>query len=221
MGKFLNNENFNPIEFEGLLSKAGQNAFTLSPTRWIEKTNSIGLIVKMGRYGGTYAHKDIAFKFASWISAEFELYMIKDYQRLKLDENSKLSLTWNLHREISKINYKIHTDAIKKYLSQELTKEQLSFKYASEADMLNVAIFNKTAREWREENPNLKGNIRDYVSINELLVLSNMENYNAIMIEKNISQKDRMIEIRNQARTQLLSLEELNNRSMNRLNNKS
>ena len=145
--------------WEGYLKEAGSNAFTLSPQRWIEKTNAIGIISKSGRYGETFAHKDIAFKFASWLSAEFELYIIKDYQRLKDDENSKLSLNWNLNREISKINYKIHTDAIKTYLLGDLTKEQLSYKYASEADMLNVALFNKRAKEWREENPKLKVNI--------------------------------------------------------------
>ena len=142
--------------WEGYLKEAGSNAFTLSPQRWIEKTNAIGIISKSGRYGETFAHKDIAFKFASWLSAEFELYIIKDYQRLKDDENSKLSLNWNLNREISKINYKIHTDAIKTYLLGNLTKEQLSYKYASEADMLNVALFNKRAKEWREENPKSK-----------------------------------------------------------------
>ena len=145
--------------WEGYLKEAGSNAFTLSPQRWIEKTNAIGIISKSGRYGETFAHKDIAFKFASWLSAEFELYIIKDYQRLKDDENSKLSLNWNLNREISKINYKIHTDAIKTYLLGNLTKEQLSYKYVSEADMLNVALFNKRAKEWREENPKLKVNI--------------------------------------------------------------
>ena len=171
----------------------------------------------MGRYGGTYAHKDIAFKFASWISAEFELYIIKDYQRLKEDENSKLSLTWNLHREISKINYKIHTDAIKEYLLKDLTDEQLSFKYASEADMLNVALFNKRAKQWREDNPDLKGNMRDYASLNELLVLANMESYNAILIEKGLEQRDRMIELRNLAKTQLISLEKLNQLDIKKL----
>ena len=163
----------------------------------------------MGRYGGTYVHKDIAFKFASWISVEFELYIIKDYQRLKEDENSKLSLTWNLHREISKINYKIYTDAIKEYLLKDLTDEQLSFKYASEAYMLNVELFDKRAKQWREENPDLKGNMRDYASFNELLVLANMESYNAILIEKGLEQKERMIELRNLAKTQLISLEKL------------
>ena len=157
--EIINNPNFKPVEFDGFKKEAGSNAFTLSPQRWIEKTNAIGIISKSGRYGGTFAHKDIAFKFASWLSAEFELYIIKDYQRLKDDENSKLSLNWNLNREISKINYKIHTDAIKTYLLGDLTKEQLSYKYASEADMLNVALFNKRAKEWREENPKLKVNI--------------------------------------------------------------
>ncbi len=171
----------------------------------------------MGRYGGTYAHKDIDFKFASLISAEFELYIIKDYQRLKEDENSKLSLTWNLHREISKINYKIHTDAIKEYLLKELTDEQLSFKYASEADMVNVALFDKRAKQWREENPDLKGNMREYASLNELLVLANMKSYNAILIEKGLEQKERMIELRNLAKTQLISLEKLNQSDIKKL----
>lgn len=206
----LNNPNFKPTEFEGFLKKSGSNAFTLSPKKWAESTNAKGLFVKAGRGGGTYAHKDIAFKFAAWISAEFELYIIKDYQRLKDDENSKLSLSWNLNREISKINYKIHTDAIKEYLLNDLTKEQLSYQYASEADMLNVALFNKSAKQWREENPELKGNIRDYASLNELLVLANMESYNAILISNGVGQKDRMIELRNLARKQLLSLTNIN-----------
>lgn len=206
----LNNPEFNPLEFEGFLQEAGSNAFTLSPQKWANTTNAKGLFVKLGRGGGTFAHKDIAFKFASWISAEFELYIIKDYQRLKDDENSRLSLSWNLNREISKINYKIHTDAIKEYLLKDFTNEQLSYKYASEADMLNVALFNKSAKEWREDNPDLKGNMRDYASINELLVLANMESYNAILIEKDVEQKERMIELRKLARMQLLSLEKSN-----------
>ena len=217
----LNNPDFKPIEFEGFLQEAGSNAFTLSPKKWAESTNAIGLFVKVGRGGGTFAHKDIAFKFASWISAEFELYIIKDYQRLKEDENSKLSLNWNLNREISKINYKIHTDAIKEYLLKDLTNEQLSYKYASEADMLNVALFNKRAKQRRDENPNLKGNIRDYASLNELLVLANMESYNAVLISKGLEQKERMIELRNLARTQLTSLEKLNNVALNRLEDKT
>lgn len=213
----LNNPEFKPLEFEGYLKEAGSNAFTLSPQKWQKTTNAIGLFVKLGRGGGTFAHKDIAFKFASWISAEFELYIIKDYQRLKEDENSKLSLTWNLHREISKINYKIHTDAIKEYLLKDLTNEQLSYKYASEADMLNVALFNKRAKQWREENPDLKGNMRDYAGLNELLVLANMESYNAILIGKGVDQKERMIELRKLARTQLLSLEKLGDGGIKKL----
>ena len=216
----LNNTEFNPLEFEGFLKEAGSNAFTLSPQKWVKSTNAKGLFVKVGRGGGTFAHKDIAFKFASWISAEFELYIIKDYQRLKEDENSKLSLPWNLHREISKINYRIHTDAIKTYLLSDLTSEQLSYKYASEADMLNVALFNKRAKQWREENPDLKGNIRDYASLNELLVLANMESYNAILIEKGVNQEERMIELRKLARTQLLSLDKLNDNAITRLESK-
>lgn len=216
----LNNSKFNPLEFEGYLKKAGSNAFTLSPQKWQKTTNAIGIVVRLGRNGGTFAHKDIAFKFASWISAEFELYIIKDYQRLKADENSKLSLKWDLHREISKINYKLHTDAIKEYLLKDLTSEQLSYKYASEADMLNVALFNKRAREWREENPDLKGNIRDYASLNELLVLANMESYNAILIEKGLDQKSRMIELRNLAKSQLISLARLNDLEKKQLKEK-
>ena len=218
--EILNNPNFNRVQFDTFKNEAGLNRFTMTPQKWIDLTNAIGIISKSGRYGGTFAHKDIAFKFASWLSAEFELYIIKDYQRLKDDENSKLSLNWNLNREISKINYKIHTDATKTYLLGDLTKEQLSYKYASEADMLNVALFNKRAKEWREENPKLKGNIRDYASLNELLILANMESYNAILIEKGIKQKERMIELRNLARTQLLSLENISNIDIKKLEKK-
>lgn len=156
-------------------------------------------------------------EFASWLSPEFKLYIIQDYKRLKEDETSKLSLTWNLHREISKINYKIHTDAIKEYLLKDLTNEQLSFKYASEADMLNVALFNKRAKQWHEENSDLKGNMRDYASLNELLVLANMESYNAILIGKGVDQKDRMIELRKLARTQLKSLKKLEDSGIKKL----
>ena len=206
----LNNENFNRVQFDTFRNESGLNRFIMTPQKWIESTNAIGIIAKSGRYGGTYAHPDIAMEFASWISAEFKLYLIQDYKRLKLDENSKLSLSWNLNREISKINYKIHTDAIKEYLLSDLTNEQLLYKYASEADMLNVALFNKRSRQWRDENPKLKGNMRDYASINELLILANMESYNAVLITKGIEQKERMIELRKLARTQLLSLEKLN-----------
>ena len=216
----IHNPSFKGVEFDSFRKEAGTNAFTLSPQRWIENTNAIGIVSKSGRGGGTFAHPDIAMEFASWISAEFKLYLIQDYKRLKSDENSKLSLGWNLNREISKINYKIHTDAIKEYLLKDLTSEQLSYKYASEADMLNVALFNKRAKQWREENPDLKGNMRDYASLNELLVLANMESYNAILIGKGMDQKERMIELRKLARTQLMSIEKLNNTGIKSLENK-
>lgn len=208
--EILNNSNFNRVQFDTFRTEAGLNRFTMTPSKWVESTNAFGIVSKSGRYGGTYAHYDIAMEFASWISPEFKLYIIQDYKRLKENENSKLSLTWNVHREISKINYKIHTDAIKEHLLNDLTKEQLSYQYASEADMLNVALFNKSAKQWREENPELKGNIRDYASLNELLVLANMESYNAILISNGVGQKDRMIELRNLARKQLLSLANIN-----------
>nr|WP_035494659.1 KilA-N domain-containing protein [Fusobacterium necrophorum] len=206
----LNNKNFNRVQFDTFRKDAGLNRFIMTPQKWMDSTNAIGIISKAGRYGGTYAHYDIAMEFASWISPEFKLYIIQDYKRLKSDENSKLSLGWNLNREISKINYKIHTDAIKEYLLKDLSNEQLSFKYASEADMLNVALFNKRAKQWHDENPKIKGNMRDYASLNELLVLSNMESYNAVLISKGMEQKERMTELRKLARTQLLSLEKLN-----------
>ncbi len=217
----MHNPDFKPIEFDRFKNEAGSNAFTLSPQKWIEKTNAIGIVSKSGRYGGTFAHSDIAMEFASWISPEFKLYIIQDYKRLKSDENSRLSLGWNLNRELSKINYKIHTEAIKEYLLKDLTNEQLSYKYASEADMLNVALFNKRAKQWREENPDLKGNIRDYANLNELLVLANMESYNAVLISKGMAQKERMIELRKLARTQLMSIEKLNNTGIKRLEDKS
>ena len=210
----LNNTNFNSVEFDRIKSEAGYNSFTLSPKKWISLTNAIGIISKSGRYGGAFAYSDIAFEFASWISAELKMYVIQDYKRLKSDENSKLSLNWNLNREISKLNYKIHTDAIKEYLLNDLTDEQLSYKYASEADLLNVALFDKRAKQWRDENPKLKGNMRDYANLQELLVLANMESYNAILISKGISQKERMIELRALAKKQLLSLKSLENKKL-------
>lgn len=210
----LNNTNFNSVEFDRIKSEAGYNSFTLSPKKWISLTNAIGIISKSGRYGGAFAYSDIAFEFASWISAEFKMYVIQDYKRLKSDENSKLSLNWNLNREISKLNYKIHTDAIKEYLLNDLTDEQLSYKYASEADLLNVALFDKRAKQWCDENPKLKGNMRDYANLQELLVLANMESYNAILISKGISQKERMIELRALAKKQLLSLKSLENKKL-------
>ena len=179
--EYLQNQNFKPLEFEGFRREAGLNAFTLSPQKWIETTNAIGIISKSGRYGGTFAHKDIAFKFASWISVEFELYIVKEFQRLKEEEQKALG--WTAKRELAKINYHIHTDAIKQNLiPQELTPMQISYVYANEADVLNMALFGITAKEWRDANPDLKGNIRDYATINELICLSNMENLNAVFI---------------------------------------
>ena len=203
----LHNPDFKPIEFDGFRNEAGSNAFTMSPTKWIEGVNAKGIISKAGRYGGTFAHSDIAMEFASWISPEFKLYIIKDFQRLKDDENSRLSLNWNLNRELTKLNYKIHTDAIKENLIiPELTTVQKSFVYANEADVLNVALFGKTAKEWRDENPDKKGNIRDYSDINYLLVLANLESYNAILIEQNIPQAKRLEMLRSTAEKQLKTI---------------
>ena len=189
----LHNDNFNPLEFEGFRKQAGANAFTMSPKKWIETTSAIGMVSKAGRYGGTYAHSDIAMSFATWISPEFQLYIMKDYRRLKTDENSRLSLSWNLNREISKLNYRIHTDAIKKNLiPPELTQWQISNTYASEADLLNTVLFGKTAKEWRDEKKKKDANIRDDATLNQLLVLANLESYNAILIEQGKSQAERM-----------------------------
>ena len=182
-----------PILQKPLKKEAGANAFTMSPKKWVEATDAIGIVSKSGRYGGTYAHSDIAFEFASWISPEFKLYIIQDYKRLKSEENSRLSLNWNLNRELSKLNYRIHTDAIKANLiPPELTPQQISYTYASEADMLNVVLFGKTAKQWRDENPDEPGNIRDQASMYQLLVLSNMESYNAILIQQGKTQAERM-----------------------------
>ena len=209
--EILSNPNFNRVQFEAVKKESGLNRFVMTPTKWIQEMNAIGIISKSGRYGGTYAHSDIAFGFASWISAEFKLYIIKDYKRLKADANSKLSLKWNLNREISKLNYRIHTDAIKANLiPSELTREQISFTYASETDLLNVALFGKTAKQWREEHTNKKGNIRDEATIDQLLVLSNMESYNAILIEQGKSQAERMVLLRDVAIRQLQTIWGLN-----------
>ena len=189
----LHNDNFKPLEFEGFRKQAGANAFTMSPKKWIETTSAIGMVSKAGRYGGTYAHSDIAMSFATWISPEFQLYIMKDYRRLKTDENSRLSLSWNLNREISKLNYRIHTDAIKNNLiPPELTQWQISNTYASEADLLNTVLFGKTAKEWRDEKKQKDANIRDDATLNQLLVLANLESYNAILIEQGKSQAERM-----------------------------
>ena len=205
------NPNFNSPEFEGIKNEAGLNRFILSVKQWIEKTNAIGIIAKAGRYGGTYAHKDLAFEFASWVSPQFKLYLLREFQRLK-EEEQKL-LGWSAKRELAKINYRIHTDAIKQNLiPQELTPQQKSFVYADEADMLNVAMFGKTAREWREENPDLKGNIRDYASINQLICLSNMENLNAVFINEGLSQSERLVKLNKIAIQQMKVLENVDDK---------
>ena len=185
----LHNPDFKPVEFDGFKKLAGLNSFSLSPKEWIEKTGAIGLISKPGRYGGTFAHKDIAFEFASWISVEFKLYLIKEFQRLKDEEMSHKRLEWNLQRTLTKINYHIHTDAIKETLiPPNLNANQISFVYANEADVLNVALFGKTAKEWRKEYPGKNGNIRDEAALEQLVVLSNLESINAVFIRQELSQ---------------------------------
>jgi len=189
----LNNPSFNPIEFDGIKNQAGLNSFILTAKRWIEATRAVGLISKAGRYGGTFAHRDIAFEFASWISVEFRLYLIREFQRLKDDENRRLSLAWNLNRTLSKLNYRIHTDAVKAHLiPPEVTPAQAAITYATEADLLNVALFGHTARQWRDANPKLEGNVRDYASVEQLLVLANMEGMNAEFIHMGLPQGERL-----------------------------
>ena len=201
------NPNFNYGEFAIIKSKAGLNNYKISAKEWVEKTKAIGLKAATGRYGGTYAHKDIAFEFGMWISAEFKIYLIKEFQRLKEDENDRQKLEWNFQRTLTKINYKIHTDAIKeKLIPHELTKEQVNMKYANEADLLNVALFGITAKIWREQNPKLKGNIRDYAPIEQLVVLSNLESINALLIREGLSQKDRILKLNATAIIQIKSL---------------
>jgi hypothetical protein len=189
----LSNPDFKPLEFERFRSEAGSNYFVLSPQRWIESTRAIGISSKSGRYGGTYAHRDIAFEFASWISSEFKLYLIKEFQRLKDDENRRLSLAWNLNRTLSKLNYRIHTDAVKAHLiPPEVTPAQAAITYANEADLLNVALFGQTARHWRDANPALEGNMREYATIEQLLVLANLEGMNAEFIHMGLPQPERL-----------------------------
>jgi hypothetical protein len=203
----LHNPNFKLVEFDQFKSEAGTNAFVLSPQKWIESTNAIGLISKSGRGGGTYAHKDIAFEFASWISVEFKLYIIKDYQRLKADENSRISLDWNVKRILAKVNYRIHTDAIRDNLvPPELTPRQRSFVFADEADLLNTALFGLTAAEWRKANPDKDGNMRDHATIEQLLVLANLENVNALYINNGMPQSERVVELNRIARSQMATL---------------
>jgi hypothetical protein len=187
----LNNPAFNPIEFDGIRKQAGLNSFILTAKRWIEATHAIGLVSRPGRYGGTYAHKDIAFEFASWISVEFKLYLIKEFQRLKDEEHRQLG--WDIRRNLTKINYRIHTDAIKERLvPPELTAQQVNLVYASEADVLNMALFGMTAKQWRDANPGKKGNIRDYADVSQLVCLSNLENLNALFIRENAPQSERL-----------------------------
>jgi len=203
----LNNPSFNVTDFGYIKMKSIDNSFTMSTKQWTERTNAIGIIAKPGRYGGTYAHRDIAFEFATWLSPEFKLYLITEFQRLKSEEVKQQSLEWNLQRTLSKINYRIHTDAIKyEIIPKAVTRIQASAVYASEADMLNVALFGMTAGEWRTQNPEKSGNIRDYATLEQLVVLSNMESINALLIRQGIQQGERLVQLNNTAITQLKSL---------------
>ena len=204
----LYNPNFNPLEFEGIRAEAGLNAFTMSQNRWVELTNAIGIISKTGRYGGTYACSDIAFEFASWVSVEFRLYLVKEFQRLKAAEQAQLG--WSLRRELSKINYHIHTDAIKQNLiPATLTKQQMSMVYANEADVLNVALFGFTAKEWRDAHADLQGNVRDYATVNQLIYLSNMESLNSVLIKEGLPQPERLQKLNQIAISQMTVLESI------------
>ena len=204
---------FNSPEFEGIKNEAGLNRFVMSVKQWISKTNAIGIVAKSGRYGGTYAHKDLAFEFASWVSPQFKLYLIREYQRLKDEEQKQLG--WSAKRELSKINYRIHTDAIKRnIIPEEVTPQQASIIYANEADVLNVAMFGMTAKQWRDANPDKKGNIRDYATINELICLSNMENLNAVFIDQGLPQGERLIKLNQIAIQQMNVLEDNHGRKL-------
>jgi KilA-N domain len=212
----MNNPNFKSIEFDAFKNEAGANSFALTPQKWIDATNAAGIISKSGRYGGTFAHRDIAFEFATWISAEFKFYFIKEFQRLKNDENDRLQLTWNLQRTLAKVNYRIHTDAIKENIIPKLVgKKETALVYANEADLLNVALFGKTAQQWRTANPTSKGNIRDEATIEQLVVLSNMESINALLIQQGLTQSQRLIQLNQVAITQIKSL--LNNSTIKKL----
>jgi hypothetical protein len=213
----INNPAFNVTEFSNIRNESGSNGFVLSSKQWIEKTNAIGIISKVGRYhGGTFAHKDIAFEFASWISPEIKFYLIKEFQRLKQDENERLNLEWNLQRTLAKINYRIHTDAIKeKIIPDPVTRVQANAIYASEADLLNVALFGQTAKEWRDSNPGKDGNIRDYAEIEQLVVLSNLESINALLVHQGMKQPERLLQLNGTAITQMKSL--LANKNIKRL----
>ncbi|NOX46587.1 MAG: KilA-N domain-containing protein [Chlorobi bacterium] len=212
----LNNPGFKPIEFDRFRNDAGSNYFVLSPKKWIATTNAIGIVSKAGRYGGTYAHIDIAFEFSSWISSEFKLYLITEFKRLKQDENRQQQLNWNLQRTISKINYRIHTDAIKeKLIPLKITRQQASYVYANEADLLNVALFGITAKQWRNNNPDKEGNIRDTASLEQLVVLSNIESINALLIVQGLPQNERLKKLNKVAITQMKSL--IENHSIKKL----
>ena len=208
----LNNPDFKGVEFDPLLAESGKNSFTMSPSRWVELTNAIGIVTKNGKNGGTFAQKDIAFKFASWISAEFELYLIKEFQRLKTEEQKQIG--WSAKRELAKLNYRIHTDAIKRNLiPPALDRRKASIVYANEADVLNVAMFGITAQEWREANPDKKGNIRDYATINELICLSNLESLNSVYINDGIPQSERLLKLNQVAISQMKVLVEVADRT--------
>lgn len=203
----LNNPSFNPVEFDGIRIQTGLNSFVLTPKQWIEKTGAVGLTSTAGRYGGTYAHKDIAFEFASWVSVEFKLYLIKEFQRLKDDENDRLKLGWNLQRTLSKINYRIHTDAIRETLiPPAITKKRASLVYANEADLLNVALFGQTAKEWRDAHPDAEGNIRDHAPLEQLVVLTNLESLNAVLIRQGLPQPERLHKLNEIAISQMRTL---------------
>lgn len=208
----INNPNFNSVQMRRIKTEeVGYNRFTMTPKRWKEEFNAIGIIPGAGKYSaGTFAHRDIAFEFASWISPQFKLYLVTEFQRLKIKEQQ--ALEWSAKRELAKINYRIHTDAIKENIVPTLTDEQLKYVYADEADLLNVALFGKTAGQWRTENPTLKGNIRDYATIEQLLVIANMESYNAILIEQNVPQSERLMQLNNMAKSQLRVLQQSNSR---------
>ena len=212
----LNNPDFNVTEFGNIRNEAGSNGFVLTVKQWVKRTGAIGIISTPGRYGGTYAHRDIALEFASWLSAELKYYMVRELQRLKADENDRLQLGWTLQRTLSKINYRIHTDAIKDVLlPPEVTRERANFKYASEADLLNVALFGQTAREWRDAHPDDKGNIRDFATLEQLVVLSNLESINSVLIRQGLSAPERLQQLNQIARTQMQSL--LDNAAMKQL----
>jgi hypothetical protein len=203
----LNNPGFNPIEFDGIKKQAGLNSFILTAKRWIDSTGAVGLISKSGRYGGTYAHKDIAFEFASWVSVEFKLYLIKEFQRLKDEENDRLQLGWNLQRTLARINYRIHTDAIKETLiPPAVTKAKASLVYASEADLLNMALFGRTAKQWRDAHPDAEGNVRDHATIEQLVVLTNLESLNSVLIRQGLPAPDRLLRLNEIAITQMRTL---------------